>query len=75
MSANVATNRCSSLIAERAEKVFMTQMEIIRLKYPRTLHMLQSGEVCMVLSLEYSKHFKSFKNFRQIEAQLHKDKY
>lgn len=47
MSANVVSGnrRCSSLIAERAEKVFITQMEIIRLKYPGTLHMLQSGQI------------------------------
>ncbi len=34
--------RCSGIVAERAEKVFLTHMEIIRLKYPGTLANLQN---------------------------------
>ena len=44
----VNKGRCQGLIAERAEKVFMTHMELIRLKYPQTLHNLQSNGVSII---------------------------
>ena len=39
-------NRCKGSIAEKAEKVFLTHMEIIRLKYPGTLENLHNQTVC-----------------------------
>ena len=42
MAVKNVVNKCSSLIAEKAEKIYLTHMEIIRLKYPGTLEKLQS---------------------------------
>lgn len=44
MSFKKVVNQCKGIIAERAEKVFLTHMEIIRLKYPGTLHALSVNQ-------------------------------
>ena len=36
----VKGHKCKGAIAEKAEKIFLTHMEIIRLKYPMTLQKL-----------------------------------
>ena len=44
----VKGHKCKGAIAEKAEKIFLTHMEIIRLKYPMTLQKLHQD--AMVLS-------------------------
>ena len=57
----VNKGRCQGLIAERAEKVFMTHMELIRLKYPQTLHNLQSNGVSFIYPRKVIKKTPLFK--------------
>ncbi len=52
VSKSKAKFRGSPLLAERAEKVFMTHMEIIRLKYPVSLHRLQTSVGKMGLGVQ-----------------------
>ncbi len=48
-SVNPSKFKGSPLLAERAEKVFLTHMEIIRLKYPISLHRLQSANAVRLI--------------------------
>ena len=47
----VKGHKCKGVIAERAEKVFLTHMEIIRLKYPGTLQKLHEDSLVCTLHI------------------------
>ena len=54
----VKGHKCKGVIAERAEKVFLTHMEIIRLKYPGTLQKLHEDSLVRTLHrvVEFGRH-------------------
>ena len=56
----VKGHKCKGAIAKKAEKIFLTHMEIIRLKYPMTLQKLHQDAMVFLKDLCTSYFFIHF---------------